>query len=56
MIDPGLIAIAVFVGLVGGVIWSWRSKKDHIVPLDHTRAQPGRRLEGSDHVAGGGSD
>ena len=52
--DPGLIAIAIFVALVALVIWTWRSRKQPTVPTDHTRSQPGRRLEGTDHVGGGG--
>lgn len=54
MMDPGWIVIAVFVGIIGLIIWSWLSKRGPKVPLDHTKSQPGRRLEGSDHV--GGSD
>lgn len=52
MIDPGYIVIAIFLGLIGGTIWSWRTKKDHIAPLDHTKEQPGRRLGGMDNVGG----
>lgn len=53
--DAGLIVIAIFVGLLVMVVWSWLSKRGRLFYTDHTRAQPGRRLEGSDHV-GGGSD
>ena len=52
MIDPGLIAI----GLIDEAIWSWRGKKSLTVPTDHTRTQPGRRLEGTSHVGGGDTD
>ncbi|MEO0390027.1 MAG: hypothetical protein AAF218_03710 [Pseudomonadota bacterium] len=56
MIDTGLIVIAIFVLLIGLVIWSWRSKNERTGISDHTRTQPGRRLEGADHTHGGAPD
>ena len=54
VIDPGLIVLVIVGGIFAMAIWSWRTKADHKAPLDHTKAQPGRRLDGIDNVGGDG--